>query len=47
MIIANSIKHHEHCVAGEIISTNQWIRIVIIINSSVPSNKHFCYGCTR
>jgi len=28
VVLANSVKHHEHCVAGKCLSTKEWIRPV-------------------
>lgn len=28
VVLANSVKHHQHCVAGKCVSTGQWIRPV-------------------
>ena len=28
VVLANSIKHHQHCVAGKLVSNGQWVRPV-------------------
>lgn len=28
VILANSVKHHQHCVAGKIVNTHNWVRLV-------------------
>jgi hypothetical protein len=47
VILANSIKHHQHCVAGKCIATGQWIRPVsspagaeLTHDQSTYSNPH-------
>jgi len=38
VILANSIKHHQHCVAGKAFSNGKWIRPVSNINGSELSH---------
>ena len=28
VVLANSIKHHQHCVAGKLVSNSHWVRPV-------------------
>lgn len=28
VVLANSIKHHQHCVAGKLVSNGHWVRPV-------------------
>lgn len=39
VIFANSLKHHQHCVAGKCISSGNWIRPVADQNGSELSNE--------
>lgn len=43
VIFANSVKHGEHCVAGKIVNTRQWIRPVSNMEGVALSNKQCLY----
>jgi hypothetical protein len=39
VILANSVKHHQHCVAGKILSSGQWLRPVADENGAELSHE--------
>jgi len=43
VILANSIKHHQHCVAGKCIETKQWIRPVSTMEGAELSHNQSLY----
>lgn len=43
VILANSVKHRQHCVAGKCVSTGQWVRPVSNEQGSELSNKQTKY----
>jgi hypothetical protein len=43
VILANSVKHHNHCVAGKDIATKSWIRIVSDASGKELSNDQVRY----
>lgn len=43
VILANSVKHHQHCVAGKDISTKKWIRPVSNDTGEALSNEQSSY----
>ncbi|TXL20101.1 hypothetical protein BMR03_14675 [Methylococcaceae bacterium HT2] len=43
VILANSVKHHQHCVAGKCIETKQWIRPVSSNEGAELSRKQSTY----
>lgn len=42
IIFANSVKHHEHCIAGKCVETQQWIRPVSSTEGSELSYSQIC-----
>ena len=44
VILANSIKHQKHCIAGKCIETKKWIRPVSDVSGTELSNKQATYN---
>jgi hypothetical protein len=43
LILANSVKHQNHCVAGKVIKTKRWIRIVSDVSGKELSHDQVLY----
>ena len=39
VILANSVKHNKHCVAGKVVGSSQWVRVVSIVNGAALSDE--------
>ena len=44
VVLANSVKHHQHCVAGKCIVSGEWIRPVSNIQGAELSNSQVQYS---
>ncbi len=40
VILANSIKHNKHCVAGKLIEDGKWVRLVSNTDGAELSDSH-------